>query len=92
MNADKVGVTHCWENTQLLRAWERAVQVEASGKVKDLFPNLANIPTVDITTPHNEAEGDDEDAGELGKPFTQYPSSRHSAWAMLTATRSGFTM
>ena len=26
-NQDMLGITHCWEQTHLLRAWERAVQV-----------------------------------------------------------------
>ena len=38
---------HCWEKTLvLLRAWERNVQVEASSKVKELCPNLAEGPMV----------------------------------------------
>ncbi len=88
LNQDKEGVVHCWESTQLLRAWERKVQVEASQKVKKLFPNLVEVPTVDLG---GEPDGDggardegsdgdggardegseDQQAGELGVPFTQ---------------------
>ena len=45
--------------------------MEASGKVKELFPNLADVPTVDLTAVHDSAPAADEEAGELGKPFTQ---------------------
>ena len=31
------GVVHCWERTQLLRAWERTVQVEATSKAKEML-------------------------------------------------------
>jgi len=40
LNEDTSGVKHCWEKTELLRAWEHNVQVEASGKAKELFANL----------------------------------------------------
>ena len=30
LNLDQAGIAHCWETTQLLRAWEHAVQVEES--------------------------------------------------------------
>lgn len=76
LNADKSGVAYCWEQTGLLKAWDRPVQAEASGKVKDLFPNLADTPTVDLTTSgdcgaRDAGENEDSEAGELGKPFTQ---------------------
>ena len=51
------------------------MQVEASRKVKELFPNLADVPAVDLTTGDDGGARDegveDKDAGELGKPFTQ---------------------
>ena len=51
------------------------VQVEASGKVKELFPNLADVPAVDLTTGGDggvrDVGAEDKEAGELGKPFTQ---------------------
>ena len=34
-----------------VKAWERSVQVEALRKVKELFPNLADVPAVDLTPP-----------------------------------------
>ena len=43
--------------------------------MKDLFPNLADVPTVDLTTAADggarDVGSEDEQAGELGKPFTQ---------------------
>ena len=36
-----------------------AVQVEASGKVKELFPNLADAPAVDLTTGGDGGAHDD---------------------------------
>ena len=67
LNKDTSGVAHCWEETQLLRAWERSVQVEASGKVKELFPNLTDADRVIIDMTGAEDEG----AGDLGVPFTE---------------------
>ena len=75
LNQDKEGVVHCWEKTLLMRAWERKVQVEASSKVKELFHKLAEVPMVDLNEePDGHARDDpseDEQAGELGVPFTQ---------------------
>ena len=75
LNQDKEGVVHCWEKTLLLRAWERKVQVEASSKVKELFPNMAHVPTVDLDEEPDghmrDVGSEDEEAGELGVPFTQ---------------------
>ena len=66
LNEDKSGVRHCWEKTELLRAWERSVQVEASTKVCELFPKLAAEGiAIDISG------FEDEQAGELGAPFTE---------------------
>ena len=41
LNKDPAGIVHCWKETELLRAWEGPVQVEAAGKVNKLFPNLS---------------------------------------------------
>ena len=80
LNQDKEGVVKCWEKTLLLRAWERKVQVEASSKVKQLFPNLADVPMVDLDTePDGHARdvgSEDEEAGELGLPFTHTEDDR----------------
>ena len=69
------GSAHCWEQTGLLKAWSRPVQLEASGKVKELFPNLADVPAVDLTVGGDSGARDlgseDPEAGELGKAFTQ---------------------
>ena len=61
---DAAGIVHCWEKTELLRAWDRSVQVEAFSKMNELFPNLDES---DSYFPRTE----DEDAGDLGVPFTQ---------------------
>jgi hypothetical protein len=66
LNEDKAGVRHCWEKTELLRAWERSAQIEASTKVCELFPKLSEEGiAIDITS------SEDEEAGELGAPFTE---------------------
>jgi molybdopterin-guanine dinucleotide biosynthesis protein A len=66
MNKDKARVVHCWESTELLRAWERAVQVEASTKVAALFPNIdVNDISIDVS------DSPDEEAGAVGVPFTE---------------------
>ena len=64
LNNDKEGVIHCWSQAQLLRTWERVVQVEASGKVKDLFPNMTSDIAIDLTNT------EDSQAGYAGAPFT----------------------
>ena len=39
LNKDPAGIVHCWEGTELLRAWEGPVQAEACGMDKKvLFP------------------------------------------------------
>ena len=40
LNKDMAGVRQCWASTGLLQAWERSVQVEAAGKLAQLFPNM----------------------------------------------------
>ena len=64
-----------WEQTELLKAWERPVQVEASGKVKELFPNIADVPAIDLTTGSDggacDVGAEDPKAGNLGTPFMQ---------------------
>jgi hypothetical protein len=39
-------ITHCWESTQLSRAWDVAVQFEAVGRATELFPNLVRAHVV----------------------------------------------
>ena len=48
MNEDRASVIHCWKETQLLRAWERSVQVEATSKLAELFPNMAHLSAEEI--------------------------------------------
>ena len=47
------------------------MQVEASGKVKELFPNLVDVPTVDLTTGGDggarDVGAEDKETGELGR-------------------------
>ena len=42
-NEQKAGIVHCWQQTKLLRAWDKSVQKEAMFKVRPLFPNLENM-------------------------------------------------
>ncbi len=60
------------EKTKLTQAWDHKVQVEASKKLAELFPNRDGI-TIDLTDePEPELPaGADEDAGHLGVPFTE---------------------
>ena len=60
------------EKTKLLCAWDRSVQVEAFTKKGELFPNLDES---DSYFPQTE----DEDAGDLGVPFTQ-PENEEQEW------------
>ena len=46
LNKDMAGVRQCWASTGLLQAWERSVQVEAAGKLAQLFPNMFPQGTV----------------------------------------------
>lgn len=69
LNEDKAGIVHCWEKTDLLKAWDRATQVEASGKVKELFKNIDEV-TINLANVHDTGT-EDEEAGDLGVPFTQ---------------------
>ena len=80
LNANKAGVIHCWETTQLLKAWDRCVQAEAMSKVKELFPNLA---TADAATVHDDAIEEDETAGGPGLPFTQPDNEDDDEWEQL---------
>ena len=72
LNKDPAGIVHCWRETELLRAWEGAVQAEAAAKVNELFPNLSRgdyLPT--------DLEGDLE-VGFMGLPFKfNEPESEH---------------
>ena len=78
---DKEGIVHCWEKTKLLCAWYRSVQVEAFTKKGELFPNLEES---DSYFPQTE----DEDAGDLGVPFTQ-PESEEEWMGSSTAASAG---
>ena len=65
------GIRHCWEKTELLRAWEREVQVEATSRVKELFPNLPPLPQLVPAQVVDVATAVDDKAGDLGRPFTE---------------------
>ena len=72
---DKEDIVHCWEKTELLRAWDRSVQVEAFSKKKELFPNLDES---------DEYFQEDEDAGDPGVPFSHSQrTTRRSGWVLL---------
>lgn len=70
LNKDPAAIVHCWEETQLLRAWEGPVQAEAAGTDKKiLFPKWHDYyPPTDLE--------EDLEAGFMGLPFTQ-PETEH---------------
>ena len=70
LNLDQAGIAHCWETTQLLRAWEHGVQAEAMQRAGEIFPNLVRATAVTV---HQECDEGDEDqeAGFAGAPFVQ---------------------
>mmetsp|Transcript_24697 Transcript_24697/g.53271 ORF Transcript_24697/g.53271 Transcript_24697/m.53271 type:complete len:211 (+) Transcript_24697:158-790(+) len=78
MNNDKAGVIHCWETTQLLKAWDRQVQIEASRKASQLFGDKAGI-TSELSDDNPDAasgkieidQSEDFEAGYLGKPLCE---------------------
>ena len=81
LNKDPAGIVHCWKETELLRAWEGAVQAEAAGRVNELFPNLSRgdyLPT-DLE--------EDLEAGFMGLPFTQ-PETENEWKTRSTGTSS----
>ena len=59
---DKEEIVHCWRKTELLRAWDRSVQVEAFSKKEELFPN---IDKSDSYFAEDEDIAEDEDAGAV---------------------------
>ena len=75
---DKKGVIHCWENTKLLQAWDRKVQIEASQKASALFGDKTGI-TIELSEDNPDAasrqieidQSDDFEAGYLGKPLCE---------------------
>ena len=78
MNMNKDGVIHCWKSTGLLRAWEGEVQLEAAGRVAELFPNLDPADaqcTADVVgrlcaAVHDDATVEDASACYAGQAFT----------------------
>ena len=66
LNQDKKGVAKCWESTSLLKAWDHEVQVEASTKLAELFPNREGL-AIDLSEEPEEAE----EAAYLGLPFVE---------------------
>ena len=58
-----------WESTELTKAWERAVQLEAMGKVNELFPNATrSTAAVEIVI---EPTDEGEAAADFGPPFME---------------------
>ena len=90
LNKDKAGIAHCWEQTELLRAWERPVQAEAARKVAELFPN--STLTAELTVDLSATE--DPDAGLAGAPFTEPEHEEEwvewvDCWAGITTEGAG---
>ena len=68
--------TWVWVNfdaqTKPLPAVSRLLGRGVASKVKELFLNLADVPTVDLTTAVQvSAQTVDEEAKDFGQPFTQ---------------------
>ena len=89
------GVVHCWERTQLLRAWERTVQVEATSKAKEIFPNLVHAGTVQASVVQDEGS-EDLEAGYAGAPFVQPEHEEEWMewvdWAQVEGLYNGMSM
>ena len=80
-NQDTAGILHCWESTELLKAWDHTVQVEAATSASKLFPNLVSTQVVAHVIPPSEMQDtpntEDPDAGDLGVPFMQETDAGH---------------
>ena len=64
---DKAGMVHCWEKTNLLKAWEHKVQIEAMHKARDIFPNLNGSDAEDYV----EGSTEDPEAFWEGEGFME---------------------
>ena len=62
------GAKHCWEKTDLLRAWDRSVWVEAVASADDLFNSTVG-QVVRADRIEDNADTEDPDAGHPGEPF-----------------------
>ena len=70
-NKDVSQARRCWQSTTLLNAWDRTIQNEAKGMVKELFLNIEDVQVV-IVIDNPEAPTPTEvdvDAGYSGTPF-----------------------
>ena len=76
LNKDKAGIEHCWKETELSRAWEPEVQIDAVTMAQELFPNLVCGEKVAEDT----SSKDDEQAGALGQAFTETESEEWEGW------------
>ena len=90
---------HCWEKTQLLRAWMPSVQMEAVTRAEDLFPIQAKanpvdhlmmpLPQVNATPIYEDAPpNEDPDALHPGDGFAEL-ADRDTA--VRRSGRSGLT-
>ena len=60
--------------------WCVHLQVEASGKVKALFPNLADVPTVNLDDARDDTTTEDDTAANPGLPFVELQPGEVRWW------------
>ena len=66
-------IKKAWDHTNLSRAWEHEVQVEAVSRVSEIFDNFVAsrivVPSEPTEGPHDSSDAPDADAGWEGVPF-----------------------
>ena len=72
----RLGSSTAGKETELLRAWEPEVQIDAVTMAQELFPNLVCGEKVAEDT----SSKDDEQAGALGQAFTETESEEWEGW------------
>lgn len=73
-NIDESKVSHCWQNTGILKAWTPNIQQKALDKAHELFPNLA--------APEEPEEPDDTSAGQ---GVHDAPLTEDEAWELASS-------
>ena len=62
----KAGVVHCWKETNLLRAWEPTVQMEAFAKLAEILPNMEAPQVVSVEQVQDILGAMEEPAPQVG--------------------------
>jgi hypothetical protein len=89
LNLDQVGIAHCWETTQLLRAWEHGVQAEAMQRASEIFPNLVRATALTVHQDSRSATRATRTRrpASLAHPLCS-PRTTRSGWSTSTGARS----